>query len=353
MSHLLLPLIDCPQVQADLNYINECKIYPRELTPLTEFLLSDINSNRVLETTVSPGAGKIRTAQVVFTPRAGEGEVDDTLTTDCENTHEAGMDSETYEIDETNGVEWKESLNFANLARICKSNPQYLAERINAGFDVLARKMETKVTNQAALLYGKFVTEPAGSGINGTNDLKTIATKYADGKFTEDAMQEIMYSVKNSGFCNTPFIFGDNLIYKYMQKAATVCCADTGVDIEGFMQQFQAMFYQSYRVPTALGLPQGFLAIDPGSLYILQYNKFAEGSGLETNADNFLRMGTLVDPKTGIEYNYKIYLNPCGEKLNLVMSTAFKVVALPSTFTGGDRYFGTNGILRFNVSNPA
>lgn len=351
MSHILLPLIDCPNLQLSLNEINACKTYPVENLPFVNFLPSAVNTNRVLETNVSPGQGKVRTVEMVYTPRTSEAEVDTTLDTTCENDNEAGMNSTEYQIDTTQGVIAKEVIDFANLATICKSNPQWIAERVQAMIDGLKRKMETQITNQVALLYGKFVSN-GDSGLSNANTLKTIATKGSDDKFTEDAIQEILYSTQNSGFCGMPFIFGYTEIWKYMQKTKSVCCANSGIDLAAFMAENQAMFFSTYRVPTALSLTNGFLAVDAGSLFLLQYNKFADGSGLALQ-DNFTQHGIIVDPTTGISFNIKTYLNTCGEKLNIHISTAFKVVGLPDDiYSGGDRYEGTNGVLKFNVVNP-
>lgn len=352
MSHTLLPLIDCPNLQGDLNEINACKLTPVENLPFINFLPSAINTNRILESRVSPGAGKIRTVEVVYTPRTQEAEIGTTLDTTCENDNEAGMNSTTYEIDPTQGVIAKESIDFANLATICKSNPQFIAERVQAMIDGLKRKMETTITNQVILLTGKFVAD-GDSGLSAGNTLKTIATKDADGKFTEDAIQEILYSAQNSGFCGMPFVFGYGEIWKYMQKTKSVCCSNAGIDLASFIAENQAMFFSTYRVPAALaGSGQQFLTIDAGSLFLLQYNKFADGSGLALQ-DNFLQHGIIVDPTTGIKFNIKTYMNTCGEKLNIHISTAFKVVGLPDDmYSGGDRFEGTNGVLKFDVSNP-
>lgn len=349
MSHTILPLINCPAVQENLNVVNACKNYPPEDLPFTSFLPSEVNTNGVLETLVSPGSGKIRQVQMIYTPRTSEAEVNTTLNTDCENSEDAGANSHTYEIDTTQGVHARESFNFANLAAICQRNPDYIAQRVQAMLDGLRRKMETQITNQIILLTGAFVTDQ-DSGI--AANVKTIATKGADGKFTEDGIQEIVYSAKNSGFCYTPFVFGFSEIYKYMLKAQSVCCANSGIDFVKFMAENQAMFMPTYRVPAALAGTEGFLVIDPGSLFLLQYNKFSEGSGLSGTTD-FLQMGIISDPKTGIEYNYKFYLNPCGEIANIFISTAFKVVGLPDDmYSGGDRFEGTNGVLEFKVVNP-
>lgn len=352
MSHLLLSLISCPNLQADLNEVAATKNEPNEPLPFLQFLTAPFNTNRVLETSVSPGEGKYRNVTLTYIPRVGEGEVATTLTTDCTTTEDAGMDSTTYQIDPTAGVEWKEKIVFADIAAVCKNNQQYIAQRVQAGLSGLRRKMETQLTSQIALLYGMFnATGEESSLLSSNNTLKTIRTvKSGSTDFTEDALQEIVYSAMNSGFSGTPFIFGYNKIYKYMQKAKAVCCANTGIDLMEFMAQNQAMFMASNRIETALGSDK-FLVVDPGSLFLLQFNKFEQNSGLQVN-DGWLQQGIIVDPVSGIPFNYKSYLDPCGEALNLHISTAFKAVGLPDDmYTGGDKFLGTNGVLRFAVSN--
>ncbi len=349
MSHIL-PILNCPALQTSLNNVNMNKSYPKESLPFVNFLPNEINTSRVLEQNVAPGEGKVRSVQLVYSQRYGEAAVSGTLTTNCDSSNEPGKLSSTYEIDTTDGVEWNASFDFNGLAKMCQNNQDYIAEQVQAGLDVLARAMETKITNQIALLAGKFVATD-DTGLSESNYLKTIATLDSSGKFTEDAIQEIVYSCRNSGFVYTPFIFGYGKIWKYMQKTKSVCCANTGIDLAQFMAENQAMFMESFRVPAALGADR-FLAVDPGSLFLLQFNKFEDGSGLDVGTQPFT-MGTIVDPKTGITYNYKAYLACGGEKLSIYISTAFKVVGLPNDmYVANDRFYGTNGVLKFKVVNP-
>lgn len=350
MSHIL-PILNCPNLQASLNTVNATRNYPKESLPFLQFLPSDVNSSRVLEQNVAPGSGKVRTVELVYSQRYGEAAVGTTLTTNCDSSNEEGRLSKTYQIDTTAGVEINRSFDFANLALMCQNNQDYIAEIVQSMLDVLSRKMESQVTAQVATLIGKFASD-GDTNLSQTNTLKTIATKDSSGKFTEDAIQEIVYSCRNSGFQYTPFIFGYGDIWKYMQKTKSVCCTNAGIDLASFMAENQAMFMESNRVPTALGDATQFLAVDPGSLFLLQFNKFETGSGLDIQTQPFT-MGIIVDPKTGISYNYKAYLACGGEKLSVYISTAFKVVGLPNDlYNAGDRLYGTNGVLKFKVTNP-
>lgn len=352
MSHNLLALINCPDIQAQLIDLNECKPNPQDGVVLLPYLLDPVNRAGILNEYVSPGAGKLHNVDVVFAPRIGENHVATTLTKNCLPTEEAGMDSYSYVIDETKGVEVGEVIDFWKTARICEGDQSYLASRIRALLNVAARKMETEITNQAALLAGDIVTD--GDSANIVNDVLQIATLGEDGKFTEDGLETIGFTSMNSGFCGLPAIFGYDKIWKYGRKAQALCCANSGVDLAKFAALNQAMFFASRRMPSALGDANGFLVVDTGSLFLLQYNRFEAGAGLNVQLGNVLTQGVITDPSTGADFNIKIYMEPCGEKLGITISTAFKVVSLPDNmFSGGDRLEGTNGIFKGTIVNPA
>lgn len=351
MSHHVMPLIDCPALQIELNEVNACKLMPNENLPLTNFLPSPLNTTNILERSVVPGKGKIRQVQVVYQPRIHEDEVATTLSIGCAEGEDAGMLDTVYEIDTTKGVEAKETISFADISTICKSNASYIAQRVQYLMDVASRKMETILTQQAVLLTGKFVSS-GDTGLSVGNTIKTIQTKYtADTKYNENGLSDIIYSVRNSGFCGTPFLFGYGEIWKYFLKTQTLCCAASGVDMAAYANQNPAVFMETFRVPTAFGNDNDFLALDAGALYLLQYNRYEEGSELSGITD-FTKMGVIVDPKTGISWNYKFYLDPCTEKVTITVSTSFKVVGLPDDmYQVGDRFYGTNGVNHFRVTN--
>lgn len=357
MSHILLPLIDCPNLQTTLNQITDKGGMPGEAAPEIQFLTSPQNTNRVLETNVSPGSGKVRTVEVVYTPRGTEEEADTTLTTDCASTNEAGMLSESYTIDENAGVQVDEKISFADLTRICKSNPEFVASRIAALLDLARRKMQTGVAEQMALLHGKFAVDNGETGLSDLNRLKTVATKYpaaSKATWNPEALQEIVFSSMNSGFTGIPYVFGFGEIWRYWNYLIGLGnSSDGGMDFASYVNQNQAAFMPSIKTHKALNGADGsgskFLVVDTGSLFLLQYNRF-EDSAQKVN-DGFHVQDIIVDPLTGVPFNYKV-TRTCDETISFFISTAYKVVGLPNDmYSGGDRLDGTNGVLQFQITN--
>ena len=72
-------------------------------------------------------------------------------------------------------------------------------------------------------------------------------------KWNPEALQEIIYSAKNSGFTGTPFIFGSGEIYRYLSLAdAAANTSDGGIDFAKFINGNSAAFMQSYKMHNAL-----------------------------------------------------------------------------------------------------
>lgn len=356
MSHVLLPLIDCPNLQTTLNQITDKGANPSEPSPELQFLTSPQNTNRVLETSVVPGAGKVRTVEVVYTPRVGAGEVDTTVTTACTSNNNAGEASTTYTIDEAVGAQYAEEINIGELTRRCQSNPEYFAARVAAILAGVKQKMQIRIAEQMVALFGVFASDNGETGLSAGNTLKTVKTKYTasidGGKWNPEALQEIMFSAHNSGFTGIPYVFGYGEIWRYWNYLIGLGnSSDGGMDFASYVSQNQAAFLPSIRTHKALNASSGnkFLVVDTGSLFLLQYNRFDDP--LNKVNDGMLKQDIIVDPMTGIPFNYKVS-RTCDETLTVVVSSAFKVVGLPDDiYSGGDRLEGTNGVLKFDISN--
>lgn len=357
MSYNISTLIDCPTVQLQLNDFTDKGKNPNEPAPEIQFLTSQVNTSRILEQrVVDDGGTKIKTVQVVYTPRLTESTTSTTLTTACTAGNEAGMLSTNYVIDPATGVESVETIEISDLARICKSNPDYFAQRVNAQIDVCVRKMQTVVATQMATLFGWFAEDNGETGLTGKT-LKTIETKFPaavdGGKWNPEALQEIMFSTMNSGFTGIPYVFGYSAIWRYWNYLIGLGnFSDGGMDFVKYVNQNQAAFLPSIKTHTALngsGTGTKFLAVDAGSLFLLQYNRYNDP--LVQNADDALVINTITDPKSGVTFNYKVW-KTCAEQINIKVSTAFKVVGLPSDiYNSADRLYKTNGVLQFQVTN--
>lgn len=360
MSYNLSTLIECPDVQLRLADITAKGNNPgsSEPAPELQFLTSQAN-NTGLGVTIVPGAGKLRTAVVTYSPRHLESEVATTLTTSCADGNSPGMLSKTYEIDETQGVEMRKTFVINDLARICQSNPEYFAVEVSKVIDAVKRKMQQGVADQMSVLNGWFARDGGEkiSTLTG-NSIKTIKTKYTasidGGKWNPEGLQEIIYSAQNSGFLGMPFIFGSGEIARYMSLAGSVAnVSDGGIDFQSFVASNRPTFLRSYKMYNALngsnGTNEYFLAVDLQSLFLLQYNRLKDN--ISMTGDDALMLGTIVDPVSGVEFNYKVSKS-CDEKITVIVSTAYKVVGLPDDmFQTTDRLYKTNGVLKFGITN--
>lgn len=357
MSYNISTLIECHNLQIDLGAITDKGLNPgaSEKAPELQFLKSSLNE-RGMQAAIVPGGGKLKTVQVTYNPRKLESTASSSVTTGCDEGTSPGMLDTTYTIDETVGVEVKETYVVNDLARICQSNPEYFATQVARLVDVAKRKMQSDVANQMAVLFGWFGQGGGEKNLTG-NTLKTVATKYAasvdGGKWNPEALQEIIFSAMNSGFTGTPFVFGQGEIFRYFNFAdALGDSSDGGLNFAKYYNNNSVAFAASQKMHYALNgnnATNKFLVVDPGSLFLLQYNRLA--GNISTLGDDSLMLGTIVDPISGIEFNYKV-IKSCTEKITVIISSAYKVVGLPDDiYDASDRLYKTNGVLQFQITN--
>lgn len=358
MSAILSPLVACDPLQLRLTDIY--KNQPTEPTPLLAFLNSDINTSRILEKSTSPGMGKLRKVKVVYQPRFAESQVSTTLTSDCDTDNVPPQTFIEYQVDPDTGAEWKQRFNLRDLIETCQGNDNYVASQIMAIIDVARRSMESELTTALALNIGKFAKNDT-TGVATDRTYKQIPTLYSDDKFNENALAEITYSARQAVFKGVPFIFGTGTIEKYFDKLYAPAVTQWGLDLEKYING-KYVFMPSYRIGDAFNVvdaggnitAERFVALDAGSFFLLQYNKFEGLEGLnEVNAANAgLVQGLITDPVTGVDFNYKWVYSPCGEYATAVISTAFQLAALPDDmYATSDRLSGVNGGLLFEIHN--
>ena len=151
-----------------------------------------------------------------------------------------------------------------------------------------------------------------------------------------------------------PFIFGSGEIARYMSLAGSVAnVSDGGIDFQAFIASNRPTFLRSYKMYNALngggGTNEYFLAVDLQSLFLLQYNRLKDN--ISMTGDDSQYLGTIVDPVSGVEFNYKV-IKTCEEEITVYVSTAYKVVGLPDDmFQTTDRLYKTNGVLKFGITN--
>lgn len=354
MSYLA-NLIACPDLQDRLNgYFgcNKATTMAVHETGLTQFLFSPINTNNVLNRTVNPGDGKIRTVGLVYTPRIKADDVSTDINREsCVSTTPYGERTTSYSMDVDKGVEIERKIRQKDLITHCQNNEQYIQEMQMNMMGAAIRKMDVRLSAQVALLKGNF-----GAGETGvTSQVKTVATRRPTangGGLSDDFITEIDFAAMNAGYCASPFIFGYTEIYKAYKKLQAQCCADNGTNVGLLAQQvgLNGSFIPESNVPIALGSTADFITLDPGAVQVLTYNGF-EGYGNDFDQPTFVQT-VIVDPATGIPFDWQAKFD-CGY-WHFRLSLAFKAVGVPADlYYSGDRYDGATGVNLFKITNPA
>lgn len=350
MSHLLSPLINCPDLQDELNgYYTSCDpTKTREMAPLVQFLKSPVNTNGLLQSRIAGGNGKKRAIELTYTPRIRETEVGDNATgVNCTNSNESGMLSHTCEIDLNNNVYVQERFDPRKLADICKDNSTFVAERISAMIDGLIRKLETRVTTDIAAFVGAFA---AGESEVVANE-KTVRTKFAAGTPDTNMLEEVTFAAMNAGYCTSPYVFGYGEAYKYMKRMNAGCCADSGLNLAEMLQQNGMVFMPSYRVEDVFGTNH-FISMAAGAAQLVTFNEFEGADPLNTVRGGDHERYVIVDPITGVPIDLLIN-RPCDGYLNIFMRVIYEMCALPSdVYSIGDRLYGVTQINEFKIVNP-
>lgn len=315
--------------------------------PLTNFLTSSVNTNNVLETTISPGNGKRKVAKTLYTPRIREADIGTDISFTCASSNEAGMAESTCEIDPAVGVYVSESINLTEIGAIEEDNNSWIAGRVAAMFSGLARKRETQMHDQIAAAVGKFA-ENDTNGVTGGN-LKTVRTLKASSTDTDlQAIEEIEFSKKVAGL-DSMYIFGDGLITKYFTRLDSGCCADGyGVDLAEFRGRSGLVAFHDNRVEDALGADE-FLMLAPGAAQLVRYARF-DGPANRVQDQGYRQMVVSNPLFPGDVYDMTMKMD-CGV-LKIELAQAFTVCTPPTDyFALDDRMDGFNGILNGKVDN--
>jgi hypothetical protein len=351
MSHTVTDIISCPQIQQDINdnFLKGDPTAAAEVQSFTDFVVNPVNTSNILQRKISPGGGKKRDVQLLWTPPILESEIGTSPAKKCTSSNEAGMLDKTYTLDTDEGVNYDEKFDLIHMASMCQENSLWFAKRLQAMMDGLTKKIGTINAEQLALLVGKF-----GTGDNDTslsNTLKTISTrKTGSSDFNLEALEEIKFSAVNAAYPGIPYVFGFGEIYKYMKRVAAGCCTNDGLDIASFAAQNDIVFMADKKIYTALGADDDFIMVAPGAVQMLQWLEFEGANGINVINDEAYKQTVIVNPKNGMRFDLQIK-NDCGT-IYVNMKLAHKLVGLPDDlFSVGDAFDGVKWVNKFKITN--
>ena len=344
MSAYDLSLVSCEAIQLGIDRAYAASgPLNQEFLPLTNFLTSEVNTENVLETIISPGNGKNFTAKVIYTPRIVEDEVSTTVARACTSSNKAGQTYSLCEVDLTAGVELNEVIEIEDLAAICEGTVSFTQSRLAAMFSGIRRKIETELTDQMAAALGGFPDDDTEGVAAGVKVVSTITSGATD----LEAIEELGYTKDNIGLPRL-YTFGSGLITKYFKRLEAGCCVDSyGVDLREFYGNQGIVHSHSYRVANAFDNANDFFAVTPGAAHMVYVNLYAGEN--QRDSGSFKRM-VLNDPVTGIPIDFKM-TDTC-DGIVITPSLAFKLCVAPTDmFSLNDRMSGVNGLFHFRVTN--
>jgi hypothetical protein len=353
MSYALSTFVNCPTLQEGLDNFFGCdytKTLKNNEVSLLKTLLSPANSGGVLDKIVSPGQGKLKTIELVYTPRIPNGAVGTTIDpNDCTATEKFGDRSETYTIDPLVGVSISRIIDPMDLIQRCESDSNYFARLLYAMMDSLVRRMDKISADQIIAFAGAFGQNETNVS-NGTKTVKT-RTSTSDSRLVSNWISDIEFAADNAGYCTSPLVFAYNDVYKVAQELrASNCCNDGGMNLATLASLSGMMFIPNRNVPSALGGLDRFITVDPGKVQLLTYNKYGQGDNIQLVDDAAYKATTINHAETGLDFDFRMVMS-CG-KWHIFVELAHKLVGIPDdVYEVEDIYSGVTGVNKYAVNN--
>lgn len=353
MSYTVDTLVGCPRLQARLNQLFAIPD-PADVTtpsPALEFLLSDTNRGQ-LQTSISPGGGKIRTVRAVYRqrPTLANMKVNQPNPV-CVATDKSQEHYTDYELDTTQNVQFDKLIDINDLINACTSNEMVLAEDVRDILNAIDMAVAQKSAVQMVALSGKYgsqVTSPMFTLSGDTLQVRTVKSTDAEAvaPFT---MQNINTAAEMTAYTQPKVIVGGAILRDYAQRMDKGCCAEQGVDLGALFQQYRTAVMYDYWIQEAMGGQQYNLMMQSGALQMLWFNLFSGPNGLNQLLTPQYSQQVVVS-RAGVPVDLMMKYD-CG-KLHIVGTATTKVVGLPSDmFPVGDLYTGVKWVNRIQVNN--
>lgn len=345
----LTTLVNCPEIQTYLNtlFIEKDPTLITEPLVLTEFLLSPANLMGVkqnIKDLVTPGGGKKRIVEVVYSPRLSESDVQDSVgNDDCTGDPVAGETTAQYDVGDRYFSK-STTIDPRQLAYKCEDNTRFMAMKVAQIMNVLERKIETESFTQLALLNGKYSKDYPGV----VNDILVVQTRNSDNQFNTNAFTNVAAAAKWAAYPSAPVLVGGLQWYQYLQEVAAGCCAIDGINVADLAAQNGFGAIISERADTAFG-SGGAMMMAPGAVQMLEY---LENEGMWNFDAGTVHRSVVVSPITGQRFDMRINID-CNGVFTIRLTKTLKLVTMPNdVFYSDDRLYGVNFVNELQITNP-
>lgn len=309
----------------------------RQKTGLLDALTSPSNTDggRV-DNVIDMGDGKPKKAIFKWLQPDAVSDASDGILDLCDEEGEASA----YNYDEVSidySVSSKvHSLDEAQMRELCETGSEFRSKLIGGALNSVHKKL-----NQT--LIAPFYV--GAGGIKGGNGAKNTAYDllYRDGlvQIDPEGQIEMMRDLMDAGVSGMPIFIGGSRLDTYMKLQQIACCNSYGADPS---EQQDLLFFYDNDMQTILGTPSAagdnFFVFQPGAAQLISipYNK-----GEFRKANDLFIHDTIIDPLSGLEWDFNLKYDDCDRKYKFMISLRFGLWQIPTTlFKAGDDRRGIN-----------
>lgn len=324
----------CPDIQVTLAELMGPNAPEKKRTPVgyLQAVTSDTNRAGLNVIPIDSQNGKKHNVQVTYAQRG--------ISTDIQYTDNNACTAEISKVPyediitiedviSTKGITFSED----QMRRLCEADKTWIARIIAAELDILSVSLDKMLITKQLANFGNF--HDGTKTVHSRQLLNVIAANNKVPNYYGEA--QIMNDFADINFTGRPILIGNGKLREYVRLADVGCCNANGID-NGQAGNFD--YYDDRYVAGVTGNADNFIALAPGNVQLLTYNKYKDS--YRKNNDSFIKT-TMVDPATGIEYDMIWQYDSCEEQWVLVIKLYYNMFFLPSNaFNAADELSGVN-----------
>jgi len=331
----------CPCIQQAINDVagRNAPALRRDKTGMISALLSPENLTGVEKIQLDPGTGKRKCVTLNWYHKMCETSINASCTDDCSTGAEDDPYCEDIEINYC--YEAAKNFDEDQMRRLCaplgERDQDWIASILNGMFNAMNVYLDKQLLALVLANVGAFMD---GSTIKAIQLFNTVNSD-AIGPRTR-AIANIIDEFDQAALLGRPILIGANELNKFVRMITYGTGNAAGQDVGALADEFG--FYYDRFLEGVFG-PAEFVALTPGVAQLLFWNKYV---GSYKKANDVFEHSVIVDPVTGISYDFKMHYNDCTDTYNMKLQLNWDFFVVPDAANPScaDDY-GVNGIFNF------
>lgn len=300
----------CPKIQTNILRVfgNNAPTLKRRKLGLVQMLKSSYNTSGFEQLQPSGGVpgkkrGIVLTYQDAYCETAAKVARDCVVITDQEpQPKEIVIDVDENPWQMVDGTNKPLSLMFDEneMKKLCENDAQFMSDNVYSWMARMTDNIDKSLLAVMAANWGKFADGSTQKSIPLFANQAGVSTPL------RSAVHVISNSYNDIVAPGTPIVIGGNLFNNYNRDTNGACCNNFGVQMDTKGEWY---YFNDQYADSIWGTDQ-FGVFAPGAVQFVTWSRY---KGREKDNDIFSR-GTIVDPFTGLEFDFKILYDPSCEK---------------------------------------